>query len=282
MFIYRSRFLTRGEVWFDEEPDDTPVDWIYYRQRPAPIARASWRYTRLIDLAKSPTQLLAEMDEKTVRKIEDAEKSDHTRWERCEAKDAKIMDAVERMWNESAAVRKSAPLDRAWLDKLIEAGALDLTVTKDTGGGVLTGHLTYVGKKRAQDLIAVSTPSPLPNRALRNRINRANCLGHWQTMLALKARGIRHYDFGGWYPGTTDLRYLGMNAFKKGFGGEVVRECDCEEIRTLKGWVVLTTARMLARTNLLDWIGSRPAGHTSQPENSTHATAKNCEISPAF
>jgi hypothetical protein len=31
MLVYKSRFLTRGEVWYDEEPDGVRVDWIYHR-----------------------------------------------------------------------------------------------------------------------------------------------------------------------------------------------------------------------------------------------------------
>lgn len=262
MFIYHSRFLTRGEVWFDDEPDDTPVDWIYYRQRPRPPAHGRWNffYTVLIDLTKSPEQLLAEMNEKTVRKIEAADKSDRISWEHCNAGDSKIMDAVERMSNEAAASRKSTPLNRAWLEKLIEAGALDLSATRDTAGDVLTYHLTYVGKERAQDLIAVSPSDPAPNMTMRSKINRANCLGHWKIMLAMKARGLRDYDFGGWYPGTADIRFLGMNAFKESFGGQVVREFECGEIRTLKGWFVLTAARWLAHGGILGRNGNARIG----------------------
>jgi hypothetical protein len=256
MLTFRSRFLTRGEVWFDEEPDGTPVDWIYYRQRPNPVARGRWKnfYTLLIDLTKSPAQLLSEMDVKTVRKIEQAEAMDLTRWERCEEKDPKNIDEIERMWNESAVAWKSRPLDRAWVDKLSEAGALEVSSTRDTRGNVLTYHLGYVGKKRAQDLMVVSPYCPQPNIGLRNRINRANCLGHWKTLLTLKERGIRQYDFGGWYSGTTDPRLLGMNLFKKGFGGHVVREFEGEEIRTMKGWTVLSAARILKRSGMLEWI----------------------------
>ena len=44
MLIYRSRFLTRGEVWFDDEPDGASVDWIHYRQRSSPAAKGRWKY----------------------------------------------------------------------------------------------------------------------------------------------------------------------------------------------------------------------------------------------
>jgi len=261
MLNYRSRFLTRGEVWFDDEPDGTPVDWIYYRQRSSPVAKSRWKYyyTSLIDLAKSPAELLSEMDEKTVQKIEEAEEKDRTRWERYEARESKRMDDIETLWNQFAAATKSPRLDRDWLDKIIEAGALELSAVKDAEGNVLTYHLSYAGKRRAQDLIVVSRYSSIPNSALRKRINRANCFGHWKTIVTFKERGLRYFDFGGWYPGTTDMRLLGMNAFKKGFGGQVVREYDCEQILTLKGWLVLQVARLLKQTKLFPYDSKEPA-----------------------
>jgi hypothetical protein len=261
MLIYKSRFLTRGEVWFDNKPDDTPVDWIYYRQRSSPVAKGRWKYfyTRLIDLAKSPAELQSEMDEKTIQKIEEAEEKDRTRWECLDARESKRMDAIENLWNQFAAATKSPRLDRDWLDKIIEAGALELSAVNDAEGNVLTYHVSYVGKSRAQDLIAVSRFSSTPNSALRKRINRANCYGHWKNLLTFKERGLRYYDFGGWYPGTTDMRLLGMNAFKKGFGGQVVREYNCEQILTLKGWLVLQVARLRERKKLLPHDSKGPA-----------------------
>jgi hypothetical protein len=261
MLIYRSRFLTRGEVWFDDEPDGTPVDWIYHRQRSSPVAKGRWKYfyTRLIDLAKSPAELLSEMDEKTVQKIEEAEEKDQMRWECCEARESQRMDDVETLWNQFAAATKSPRLDRDWLDKIIEAGALELSAVKDAEGNVLTYHLSYAGKRRAQDLIAVSRYSSVPSSALRKRINRANCFGHWKTLVAFKDRGLRYFDFGGWYPGTTDMRLLGMNVFKKGFGGHVVREYDCAQILTLKGWLVLHVASFLKQAKLFPYGSTKPA-----------------------
>jgi hypothetical protein len=268
MLIFKSRFLTRGEVWFDDEPNGTPVDWIYYRQRSRTVAKGRWKYyyTRLIDLAKSPAELQSEMDEKTIQKIKEAEEKDRTRWECLEARESKRMDAIETLWNQFSAATKSPRLDRNWLDKIIEAGALELSAVNDAEGNALTYHISYVGKRRAQDLIVVSRFSSTPNGALRKRINRANCFGHWKTLLALKERGLRYYDFGGWYPGTTDMRLLGMNAFKKGFGGQVVREYNCEQILTLKGWVVLNTARLLKRVKLFPSGSNLPGSPQPVPE----------------
>jgi len=281
MLIYKSRFLTRGEVWFDDERDGTPVDWIYYRQRSLPVAQSSWKYfdTLLIDLAKSPAELRSEMDERTLQKIEEAEAKDQVRWECCEARESKRMDDIENLWNQFAAATKSPRLDRDWLDKTIEAGALVLSAVKDAEGNVLTYHLSYAGKRRAQDLIVVSRYNSVPNSALRKRINRANCFGHWKNMLTFKERGLRYFDFGGWYTGTTDMRLLGMNAFKKGFGGQVVREYHCEQILTLKGWLVLNAARVLKHAKVLPSVskestpGLGPGGSSRFPRRRISVTA---------
>src|SRR5512140_892986 len=78
MFVYKSRFLTRGEVWFDESPDSAPVDWIYHRQRSSPLPNhlSKCFYTLVIDLRKSPAELLAEMEGRTAGRIKEAQEKE--------------------------------------------------------------------------------------------------------------------------------------------------------------------------------------------------------------
>jgi hypothetical protein len=102
-------------------------------------------------------------------------------------------------------------------------------------------------KHRAQQLMNVSPPRTALAPAIRAKTNRASCFLLWNTMLRLKEQGIRYFDFGGWYPGTEDIQLLGANAFKKSLGGRIVHEFECEQIVTLKGWVMLTAARLIAR-----------------------------------
>jgi hypothetical protein len=283
MFVYRSRFLTRGEVWFDEEPDGRRVDWIYHRERSSPLPNCPWKdfYTRLIDLRKSPAQLFAEMEKNTARKITDAEEKDRLFWERCDAKDAKTMDEVERMWNEFAFAQKTALFERAWLDQISRAGNLDLSLARDPNGTVLAYHLVFLTPERARQLIAISPYRPVPDLAWRGAVSRANCFIHWKNFLTYKDRGISWFDFGGWYTGTTNMQYLGMNQFKKGFGGQVVHEFECEEIRTAKGWIALTVARILKRAGLLKHNGEASFSAPSKPAGNQHPAAKNCDTSPA-
>lgn len=280
MFIYKSRFLTRAEVWFDEEPDHARVDWIYHRQRSSPAACGRWKhfYTVLNDLDKSPDQLLAGMDEKTAHKITEAQGRDHLRWERCDARDPKTLDEVERMWNTFAIAQKTPLFERDWINQIAAVGSLDVGAAKDPAGNILAYHLVYLTPKRARQLFAISPYRAVPDVAWRAAVSRANCFIHWKNFLAYREQGITCFDFGGWYPGTTNIQSLGLNRFKQSFGGRVVQEYDCKQPVTAKGWLALTAARILQRARLL-----KPGRNTTDnPPKHGYATAKNCEISPAI
>jgi len=283
MFVYKSRFLTRGEVWFDDEPDDTRVDWIYHRERSRPLANCRWReiYTRLVDLRKTPDELFAGLEKNTARKIIDAQEKDRLQWERCNVTDANTLSEVERMWNEFATASKTPRFERDWLDPIGQAGRLDLSAARDPAGKVLAYHLVMLTPKRARQVIAISPYRPVPDVAWRGAVSRANCFIHWKNFLAFKAQGIPYFDFGGWYTGTTNIQFLGINQFKKSFGGKVVREFECEEIRTARGWLVLTTARVLRRAGLLNPTGDTPTSPPQTSKRKSHENAKNREVSPA-
>src|SRR5882724_9917251 len=158
MFIYRSRFLTRGEVWYDEEPDGARVDWILHRQRSSPLSGPRWKevYTRLIPLQKTPAELLGGMEERTVRKITEARERDRLRWERHAPDDAGILDQAEAMWNRFAAAQNTPRFEHDWLARMFEAGALDMAAAKDPAGDVLACHLVYLTPKRARQMVAIS------------------------------------------------------------------------------------------------------------------------------
>jgi hypothetical protein len=279
MFIYRSRFLTRGEVWFDDEPDGARVDWVYHRQRTRPLIgqRSREVYTRVIDLQRPPAGIRADMEAKTVRKIEEAEAADHLRWERCAPHDVASLDHAEAMWNEFAAAQHTPPFERAWINQIFAAGALDIAAARDPAGNVLAYHLVYLTRRRARQLIAISPYRPAPSAAWRNVVSRANCFIHWKNFLTYREKGIECFDFGGWHQGKTDIRLLGINRFKAGFGGRVVREFDCEQPVTLKGWFGLNLARALARLN-----HTRPTHHSTSRNRPNDKAPENREVSPAF
>ena len=250
MFVYQSRFLTRGEVWFENESNRARVDWILYRNRSRPVDGARWRYfyNRLIDLSKGADELLAEMDPKTVAKIKAAETEHNIQCDWCVLTQGNQLEEIELMWNQSVeAQRRWGLLNRSWLGEMISARVLELAAARGPSGELLVYDVFFRAKHRVQQLMSVSPPRASLSPAERARTNRASSFLLWRTWLRLKEQGVRHFDFGGWYPGSDDIQLLGANAFKKSFGGEVVREFECQKIVTLKGWLGLNAGRLLAR-----------------------------------
>ena len=96
MITYKSRFLTRSEVWFDDEPGDTgSSDWILYNQRTNPVPGADCRYfyTYCIDLTPSREELLARFNKDTAYKIRRARERDKIICECCDPSDPAILAA---------------------------------------------------------------------------------------------------------------------------------------------------------------------------------------------
>src|SRR6266496_2429825 len=260
MITYKSRFLTRSELWFEDEPGDTrSSDWILYNQRPDPVpgAKCKYFYTYCIDLTQTSEQMLERFNEDTAYKIRRARDRDKIVCECCDVNDPAVIDQFEAVYNPFAALKGLLPLNRARVDSMVAAGGLDLSVAKDSEGNALVYHANYRDKYRATELYLPSLYRKLSSSAARNAIGRANRYLVWSDMLRYKEQGLKYFDFGGWYPGTTDQALLKINEFKRGFGGQVICEYRCEKILTLKGWLVLNVAKLLKNAKLFP---SRPKG----------------------
>jgi hypothetical protein len=254
MIIYSSRFLTRSEVWFDDEPGNIrAVDWILYNLRscPVPGAKGRYFYNYSIDLTQSTGQLLAQLNDDTAYKIRRARDRDKIICECCDPDDPAVLDRFEAMYNSFAPMKGMPPLDRTRMNSIASTGALNLSVAKDSQGDVLGYHANYRNRHRATQLYLPSLYRRFSDSASRNAIGRANRYLVWSDILRYKEQGLKFFDFGGWYPGTTDQALLNINEFKRGFGGRVVREYQSEQILSLKGWVVLNAAKLLKQAKLL-------------------------------
>jgi len=250
MYTCKSRFLTRAEVWYDDEPSDTrSVDWIIYHQRSSSLPGATWKYfyTWAIDLTQSVEQLLKRLNEDTAYKIRRARDRDKIFCEECEAGDPAVLNQFEEMYNQFAAMKGLSPLDRARINAMAATGSLDLSVAKDPQGNALVYHANYRNQERATELHLPSLYRKASDSAMRNLIGRANRWLTWSDILRYREQGLKSFDFGGWYVGTTDQALLGINEFKRGFGGQVVRQYQCEQILSLKGWAILNAAKLLQR-----------------------------------
>jgi hypothetical protein len=202
--------------------------------------------------------LQAQLSEDTAYKIRRARNRDKITCECCDSQDPAVMNRFENMYNAFAATKGLPPLNRTRLEKLAAARLLDISSAKDPEGNILLYHANYRDKHRATQLELPSLYRSLPESAARNFSGRANRYLTWSNILRYKQEGLQLFDFGGWHLGS-DPEMLNINDFKRGFGGKVVREYQCEQILTLKGRVVLYAAKLLSQTESGPTYGIEPA-----------------------
>lgn len=253
MIAYSSRFLVRSEVWFDEEPADVrSSDVVLFHLRSRPAAGTKWRYfyNYCIDLTESTERLTANLNRDTAYKIRRARDRDGIVCACCDERDPATLDQFEEMYNAFASMKGMTPLNRPRVETMAAAGALDLSVAKDPQGRALVYHAMYRDRHRATELYLPSLFRGLVDSKARNLVGRANRYLTWSDILRYQEEGLTCFDFGGWYPGTADGQRLKINEFKRGFGGTVLREYECERILTIKGWVALRAGKLLKRAKL--------------------------------
>jgi len=251
MIIYQSRFLTRGEVWFDHRPSAERVDWVIYHQRSQPGAKGNWRpfYTRVIELSQPTDSLLAQMDGFTAADIRRARQKDNTLCQRIETTDQKALCEFADFYDRFASAKHLGPADRHWLERTAHAGKLDLWAADSPEGHRTAYHVFYSDPRRVRSLLAASFYAEASGKEAQRKIGRANRLLIWESMLHYRIAGVEIFDLGGWYNGTTDRALLGINKFKEGFGGKVVCEYEGEHLKTIKAWGAVVTARAFTKWN---------------------------------
>lgn len=103
-----------------------------------------------------------------------------------------------------------------YMRRLCEEGMLSLSAC-EFEGEIVAYHVYIVGDGIARLLYSVSIFRDTENSAKRAAIARCNRCLHYEDMLWFKKWGYEMYDWGGY---ATDSALEGINAFKKGFGGE--------------------------------------------------------------
>jgi len=250
MIVFRSRYLRTGEIWFDEDPSDEPVDVLLYMHRPEPVASAKCQEspTLLVDLKQDAEVLLAAMPKDTRYEIRRAADKDKVVSLQSGTACTDLLPAFFEFYDRFASM-KSIPLaPRTRLAKLAGAGALELTRATDPDGKDLVWHAYFRGARRVRLLHSGSVFRDSDDKDFRNLVGRANRCLHWQDMLYFKQRGIVAYDFGGWYVGDSHEDFLRVNQFKREFGGKVEQGYICHQVLTAKARLAFRVVRMLGKT----------------------------------
>lgn len=268
MIIYHSRFLKRGEVWFDNPATSEPVDWIVYHQRSQPGDKGKWRpfYTRVIDLTQRPEALLAQMDGFTAADIKKAAKKDQTFCGILDARDPVALREFADFYDRFAAIKHLGAADRPWLECTAQAGNLDIWAADTPTGERQAYHVFYREGHRVRSLHAASFYAHASSKEAQRKIGRANRLLIWESMMHYQSAGLKTFDLGGWYNGSTDSALLGVNKFKQGFGGKVICEYMGQQLKTFKAWSAVTTAQIMNKLkDQMDRAESEPIQYQGAP-----------------
>jgi hypothetical protein len=247
MIVHRGKFGVTGEVWFDEDPRDSRVDVVRYVQRTEPVngARCEDFHTMLVDLTLDADTIMGRIAQNTRYKIRRAGEKDGVS---CVAWHLDSRNHVGRFcdYYDAFAAQKGRPsVDRHYVERLAEAGVLDLSCAVDQAGTELVWHAYYRTESRARLLYSCSQFRSADDSGARNMIGRANRFHHCEDILRFKREGVSVYDLGGWYTGTEDEERLGINRFKEEFGGEIVRNYNCEKVVSVRGWMFSAARRLL-------------------------------------
>lgn len=250
MIRIRGKGVTYGEVWFDEEPQAPLPDILICRQRSQPRSdgRNQEFMTLLIDLTQEASTLLDAFGKENRYKVRRAQSQDEVAFTFIDEPAAEL-DVFSEFYDQFAATKGLAPINRQWLRAAAGAGSFCLTHAAQAGD-IRVWHAYVVSSGRARLIYSASlfrgaTP------ALQAAIGRINAWLHWQDMLEFKRRGYHVYDFGGLFSDESSRDAAGINRFKQQFGGARARNFDCTLGLTWKGRLYLT---------LLGWRGQRQSG----------------------
>lgn len=198
----------------------------------------------LLDLTQSPSEMMAKMKDHTRYKIRRATERDELSYEYSDGSNPEAIKQFADYYDHYAALKGLGKLSRPRLAILAEQGALDLSFMRDKAGEILVESSCFVTPSRVRGLHLAVGFRGTSDPSRRSLIGRANRYLRWRDILRFREAGVKIFDFGGWYAGTTDEERIRVNGFKAEFAGIVVQEFSCERAVTLKGRVVSAAFRL--------------------------------------
>lgn len=174
-------------------------------------------FTKIIDLTKTPDELLAQCKKNTQYEIKRAEK-ENIKFEVIED-----IGSFIRFFNLFAKSKGMSLLKESRIACFKDNLIVSKAVFEDTA---LTMH-SYISDwviKRVRLFHSASLFRDVDDGQRRNLVGRANRFLHYNDMLYFKRLGFEIYDMGGYAYNTDDVELKRINEFKDSFGGELMEE----------------------------------------------------------
>lgn len=232
------------EIWFDKNiPINRNADLVFYNQVEKEQNNAEAFSTLVIGLQKSEEEIFQNFVKNNRYEISRAEKKDElsANFFSHPVPDY-ILENLCQDYNSFAETRNKTVLTPKVFQKLNDDKMLAITNVIQNGK-VLVWHSYIINQDRARLKTSNSIFTDKSNEE-RNLIGRANRFLHWEDIKFFKNQKFKTYDFGGFYRGDSDKKLLGINAFKKSFGGVLEESYNYTVAKTLKGKLYLALAKM--------------------------------------
>jgi hypothetical protein len=246
MIVYTRSHLRIAEVFFDEPVAKPRADILRYqaRNRAVRAPNAYLFHTLVVDLDKTPDELLAGMNRNTRRDLNRARK-DRLEFEFDSHPSDAWLDEFFPFWDRFGEMRGLGSANRTRTLAMRETGQLAMSRAKDANGRTLVWHTHLYTPQWVRGIYTASLRMANPGEA--SLTARANRSLHWHDLLRFREMGAPVYDFGGWYSGKEDRARLNVNRFKEGFGGRVVELFYADQGLTVKGSLAVKLHRVWGR-----------------------------------
>ena len=214
--IYKKKYgCTNAESWFADEIDPkNKYKLYYYRQASADTSAHSFHkeefHTLLTDLTISEEELFRKCSATVRNEIKRAER---------EGVIFSYNTSIERFvpfFNNFARIKGLKQIQ----DSKLKAYGKYLVITEAAiDNNVLASHSYIIDEESGRVRLYQSATQRFSEDLDYNLIGRANKYLHYRDMLKFKEMNFSVYDWGGIAHDTTDSSLLGINKFKKSFGG---------------------------------------------------------------
>ena len=191
--------------------------------------------TRLIDLTSDLDSLFKSFTKRTRYEINRASQRDGTAASTPHAPQGTDLGEFMDYYDRFASSKGVARIQRDQFGALASAGMIAVSTARSTDGSVLAAHAYLLTPSRARLTHSASLFRGEESSAVRAQVGRANRFLHWNDLTAFRTMGVSWYDLGGWYEGSRNAALLNVNAFKREFGGQVVKEWNSFQHGSLLG-----------------------------------------------
>lgn len=240
-------FASMENVYFMDDPAEYRTDCdlvLFYAagRKPRGGYHGIPAYTLKIDLTRNEQALLRDMNKSTRRELRRAMENPELKYVYIAHPTSSQIELFCILYDQFAQERGIACADRAHLNELMEKGILVLSYVMGPKDEIYCGAADIITPERCYGAYAFTTFRKHSNPRL---LGRANRLLYWNSMINGKKAGCSVCDMGGIGKRAYGSRRDGIDAFKKGFGGQVAKEYEIYKGYTLWGKVLAWVLHMI-------------------------------------